>query len=213
MKDYHNALYHEIFISEEYAVLKPLLPSCKMIFDIGGHIWYFSLWALKQNSQLKIHFFEPFPQLIMQAKSNLQSYADQVIFNTFWLAKETWAYDFLFNPQKTMQSSLFPSFLNPSWEVQTVQCQNLNTYLENQHITQVDLLKLDIEGMEYEVLSDLSNENRKKIKNLIAEIHLLSDSDLSKRNHLKSQLSTYFSHLEIIPSKYTDKILLVFAHH
>gem|GEM_PF-7020830 len=34
MKDYHQALYHEIFITEEYAMLKPYLSSCKTLFDI-----------------------------------------------------------------------------------------------------------------------------------------------------------------------------------
>lgn len=110
-----------------------------------------------------------------------------------------------------MQSSQTPSFLNSKGQLQTVHCENLNYYLDNHAIDQIDLLKLDIEGMEYEVLSDLSPENRKKIKNLIAEIHILSDFDLQKWNDLKSQLSTYFSKADIFPSPYTDKILLVYA--
>ena len=65
--------------------------------------------------------------------------------------------------------------------------------------------------MEYEVLSNLSLYNRKKIKNLIAEIHLLSDLDLQKWKMLKNQLSMYFPHIQIQKSLYTDKILLVFA--
>ena len=64
MKDYNKALYHEIFVTEEYAMIKQTLAWAKVIFDIGGHVWYFSLWALKQNPELVIHFFEPFPQLL-----------------------------------------------------------------------------------------------------------------------------------------------------
>ena len=79
-----------------------------------------------------------------------------------------------------MQSSQTSSFLNSKGQLQTVHCENLNHYLDNHAIDQIDVLKLDIEGMEYEVLSNLSPENRKKIKNLIAEIHILSDLDLQK---------------------------------
>ncbi|MBF0981814.1 hypothetical protein HXK74_04240, partial [Candidatus Gracilibacteria bacterium] len=47
MKDYNKALYHEIFVTEEYAMIKQSLAGAKVIFDIGGHVGYFSLWALK----------------------------------------------------------------------------------------------------------------------------------------------------------------------
>ena len=67
--------------------------------------------------------------------------------------------------------------------------------------------------MEYEVLSNLSPYNRKKIKNLIAEIHLLSDLDFQKWKMLKNQLSSYFLYIDFFPSPYTDKIFLVFAHN
>ena len=173
-------------------MLKPYLSSCKTLFDIWGHIGYFSLWALKYNSHLQIHFFEPFPQLIEQAKDNLQAFSEQIVFNSFWVAKEDWEFKFLFNKEKTMQSSQCSSFLNPRWEIQKISCKNLNTYLDTHAITQIDLLKIDIEWMEYEVLSNLSPYNRKKIKNLIAEIHLLSDLDLQKWKILKNQLSSYF---------------------
>ena len=192
-------------------MLKPYLSSCKTLFDIWGHIGYFSLWALKYNPHLQIHFFEPFPQLIEQAKDNLQTFSDQIVFNSFWVAKEDWELNFLFNKEKTMQSSQSSSFLNPRWEIQKISCKNLNTYLDTHAITQIDLLKIDIEWMEYEVLSNLSPYNRKKIKNLIAEIHLLSDLDLQKWKMIKNQISFYFSHIQIQKSLYTDKILLVFA--
>jgi hypothetical protein len=43
---------------------------------------------LKQNPQLVIHFFEPFSQLVEQAKVNLEAFSDQIVFNSFGLAKQ-----------------------------------------------------------------------------------------------------------------------------
>jgi len=37
-------------------------------------------------------------------------------------------------------------------------------------------MKLDIEGMEFEVLFDIQEENRKKIQAILCEIHLLSST-------------------------------------
>ncbi len=83
MKDYNQALKYEIFVKEEYACVKPLIPSAKTIFDIGGHIGLFSERCLGLNPQVQIHYFEPFESLVHEAKIRLQSFASQIIFNPF----------------------------------------------------------------------------------------------------------------------------------
>lgn len=209
MKDYNQALYHEIFIKEEYQIIKPLLPSAKIIFDIWGHIWYFSERCLKYNPDLTIHFFEPFPQLIAEAKTRLST--QNIVFNNLAIAKNSWKKTFFFNTQKPMQSSQNTSFLNPNGIAQSLQTKNLNEYLQDHQIEQIDIMKIDTEGMEYEILDSLSENNRKKIKNLILEIHLLQESDFDLFLHMKDKLKREFSRIEIIDSPYTSKIKLAFC--
>lgn len=209
MKNYNQALYHEIFISEEYALLKPLLPTSKIIFDIWGHIWYFSQRCLKHNPNLTIHFFEPFEQLINQAKNNLPK--QNIYFNTCAVSNNNWTGTFLYNPQKTMQSSSTPSFLNPDGIPQNIKTLNINDYLETHQLSQIDIMKIDTEGMEYEIIRSIAHHHRKKIKNLILEIHLLQDSDFKAFHELQNTLKQHFSSIQISDSPYTPKIKLCFA--
>ena len=211
MKDYNQALKCEIFIKEEYACAKTLIKSAKIIFDIGGHIGLFSEWCLKLNPQVEIHYFEPFENLVQEAKARLQASSSQIVFNPFWVAKIPWSYNFLFNPTKTMQSSQFPSFLNPAWTLASVRCENLNDYLQNQKIWSIDLIKLDIEGMEFEVLFDLQEESWEKIQALVCEVHLFSPQQEAQFPKLLSLLKTHFSSVERIPSPYNEKLWLCFC--
>lgn len=212
MKDYNQALQYEIFVKEEYACVKPLIQSAKTIFDIGGHIGLFSERCLQLNPQVQIHYFEPFESLVHDAKIRLQSFASQIIFNSLWIAKTAWNSEFFFNPTKTMQSSQFASFLNPNWTPMQVRCENLNTYLKNQEIWTIDLMKLDIEGMEFEVLFDLQEESWEKIQALVCEVHLFSPQQETQFPNFLSLLKAHFSSVQRSPSPYSEKIWLCFCH-
>ena len=211
MKDYNQALKYEIFIKEEYACAKTLIKSAKIVFDIGGHIGLFSEWCLKLNPQVEIHYFEPFEKLVQEAKVRLQDSSSQIVFNPFWVAKIPWSYNFLFNPTKTMQSSQFRSFLNPAWTSASVRCENLNDYLQNQKIWSIDLMKLDIEGMEFEVLFDLQEESWEKIQALVCEVHFFSPQQEAQFPKLLSLLKVRFPSVERIPSPYSEKLWLCFC--
>lgn len=212
MKDYNQALKYEIFVKEEYACAKSIIRSSKTVFDIGGHVGLFSERCLELNPKTKIHYFEPFENLVHEAKIRLQDFSSQIIFNPFWIAKTAWNYNFLYNSTKTMQSSQFSSFLNPSWIPMQVRCENLNTYLKNQEIWTIDLIKLDIEGMEFEVLFDLQEETWGKVQALICEVHLFSPEQEALFLDLLSLLKAHFNFVERNPSPYSDKIWLCFCH-
>ena len=111
-----------------------------------------------------------------------------------------------------MQSSQHASFLNPKGKLEKVECENLNHYLQDQKIWTIDLLKLDIEGMEFEVLFDIERENREKIEAILCEIHLLSPTDEENFPALISLLKSHFTHVERNPSPYSEEIWLCFCY-
>ena len=160
---------------------------------------------------MEIHYFEPFENLVQEAKARLQASSYQIVFNPFWVAKIPWSYNFLFNPTKTMQSSQFPSFLNPAWTLASVRCENLNDYLQNKKIWSIDLMKLDIEGMEFEVLFNLQEESWEKIQALVCEVHLFSPQQEAQFPKLLSLLKVRFPSVERIPSPYSEKLWLCFC--
>ena len=60
--------------------------------------------------------------------------------------------------------------------------------------------------MEFEVLFDIQEENRKKIQAILCEIHLLSSTDEENFPVLISLLKSHFAHVERNPSPYSEKI-------
>ena len=90
-----------------------------------------------------------------------------------------------------MQSSNYTSFLNPRGEVIEVKMITLKQYLNRQNPKgAVTVVKMDIEGMEFEVLESWDDEMFEKIGSLIIEIHLLNDEMQQQFELLKIRLIT-----------------------
>jgi FkbM family methyltransferase len=67
------------------------------------------------------------------------------------------------NEEKTMQSSKYSSFLNSKGKSIKVAMRTLEGYLREQNLDYIDLVKMDIEGMEFEVLESWDDELFEKI--------------------------------------------------
>ncbi len=67
-------------------------------------------------------------------------------------------------------------------------------------------MKLDIEGMEFEVLFDLQEESWEKIQALVCEVHLFSPQYEVQFPKLLSLLKVRFPSVERIPSPYSEKL-------
>ena len=108
-----------------------------------------------------------------------------------------------------MQSSKYSSFLNPKWSEIGVNFISLKDYLEQRNIEKIDILKMDIEWMEFEIFDSRWEFERWKINNLIAEIHLLNEEMKSKRNKIFPDIKKRFWNIEIINSGYRNEVFLI----
>lgn len=208
---YQKALEYEIFVKVEYWFAKEKIKRANCIFDIWGHVGYFSKWVRSLNTHTKIHYFEPFDELYLEAKESFWWDAN-IVLNNLWIAWKTGDWELFFNDEKTMQSSKFISFLNPWGASRSVNFLSLSEYIEMQKITSIDVLKMDIEGMEFEVLDSFNNE-WSIIHSMIIEIHLLNEKLKSRWNLINQKLKDNFSFVEIKPSWYSENIFLVWAYN
>ena len=205
---YEKALQYEIFTKEEYGFAKEKIKKSECIFDIWWHKWYFSKRCRSLNLTAKIHYFEPIGEFYQQTKINLWD-DKNIIFNNYWIAPKSERWTILLNQEKTMQSSKYSSFLNPNWTEIVVNFISLKDYLEQGNINKIDVLKMDIEWMEFEVFDSRWDFEWWKISNLIAEIHLLNDDMKSERNAIFSDIKNRFSTTKIFKSSYRNEIFLV----
>lgn len=206
---YEKALEYEIFIKEEYGFSKEKIKKANCIFDIGWHVWFFSKWCRSLNSSSDIHYFEPVDLFCDKAK-NLLWNDENFYLNRVWIASTTWNWTIFFNNEKTMQSSRFHSFLNLNWIMMDVQFITLRDYLNQCTISSIDIMKMDIEGMEFEVLFSWIHEWN-IIQNLIIEIHLIDNEFKKECKSLYPLLNENFKTVELIPSWYTSDVFLVWA--
>ena len=207
---YEKALEYEIFINGEYDFSKDKIKDAKCIFDIWWHIWLFSKRCRTLNKNTKIHYFEPVKDFCDKAKLILWN-DNNIILNNLWISSKTESWELLLNKEKTMQSSKYKSFLNPKWSKIVVNFISLKDYVERNDIDKIDVLKMDIEWMEFEVFESLSDSERKIIENLIVEVHILNDEMKLKWDQIFIKLNNIFWQVEIIKSRYSDDIFLLWC--
>lgn len=210
LSKYEQALYYEIFENEEYKLIKNNILDSKIIFDIWSHVWFFSLWCLKQNPNLEIHSFEASKENFEKSKEILKEFRENIVFNNWFVDFFTWEKDFFKNYDKSMQSSFYNNqFLCKDWEKEIVKCINLMEYISENNIKNIDLTKIDIEWYEFELLSNIDEIFFKITKTLVFEYHILFPDFNLKFESLKNKLKKHYSKIEISPSKYSEKVGIV----
>ena len=208
---YEKALEYEIFTKGEYSFAKEKIQTAECIFDIWWHLWYYSQRCRSINQTAKIHYFEPIGEFYNKAKANLWK-DKNIILNNYGIAPVWWQWTMLLNQEKTMQSSKYTSFLNPKWIEIDVNFISLKDYLKQENINKIDVLKMDVEWMEFEIFNSRWDFEWWIINNLIAEIHLLNDNMEDERNISLSKIKNSFKNVEIISSWYNNQIFLLRAN-
>lgn len=207
---YEKALEYEIFVKWEYNFAKEKIQNAECIFDIWWHIWLFSQWCRFLNQNAEIHYFEPIGELYEKAKTIFWN-DKNIILNNYWVWVKSGAWNLFFNKEKTMQSSKYISFLNLNWAEILVEFITLKDYLQQCGIDKIDVLKMDIEWMEFEILSSLWEFEWEKIENMIVEVHLLNDKMKLEWRQIFLKIKNIFWNVEIIDSWYREEIFLVWA--
>ena len=159
---------------------------CPVIFDCGAHIGLASLYFATKYPNSQIHAFEADPAIANMLSDNIKSFnlKNVTVYN-----KAVWINEDGVNFTQSGDDSGFinKEELKGPGKVPSI---SLKKILENQH---VDLLKLDIEGAEYQVINDcrqvLSN-----VKNIIVEVHKFRKQNGSLGNLLNTLEKTNFEY-------------------
>jgi len=210
MEKYNKALRYEIFKNWEYRFLDNIIRGSKIIFDIWWHLWYFTEYCLGLNTDLHIHFFEPVKEFFDYAQNKIRH--KNISRNNSAIMDKDWLHHFFVNQAKSMQSSIFNNnFLNPTWAKTTVIIKRLDNYIDNKKIEKIHLVKMDIEWSEFDVIQSLSKKYLDLIDNLCIEYHILDKDFVRKFDLMIDKLKEIYTHLDVMPSKYTPKVWYIFA--
>jgi len=179
-KEYHT-LKREIWNQEIYYFETDT--NCPYIVDIGSHIGISILYFKALYPNCKILAFEPNPISFGILKENVfnNGLEDIQLINKAISSDSSLKDFYIDNSKQNWESN--SSFLKNSWSGKEstksikVECTRLDEYIKD--IENIDMLKIDTEGSEYEILNSHKNILN-KVKNISVEYHPVKNSKIEK---------------------------------
>src|SRR3989344_5946615 len=131
----------------EYRLLKEIIPSSKVVFDVGANIGDYAQEIININEDVSIHSFEPDPRAFDKLKEK------KVISNNCALGKERGEAILNLHKSKTVLNSILEIHdENALLEKITVKKDTIDNYARMHNINHIDFIKIDVEGYEFFVL-------------------------------------------------------------
>lgn len=164
----------EIFTHREYRAAESIIAKAHTaILDVGAHSGLFTLYARSLNSTVPIVALEPEKNNLEQLVNHLQlnNIAGIQVFKMA-LAAETGERSLIISQDSHNHAlQTLVDDLPIDQDVERVAAISLEDLLNKCQLSYVDLIKMDIEGGEYEVFESLQLETWDKIGALIMEYH------------------------------------------
>ncbi len=198
----HSKIFQEMFKGElynnEFLQKIALVNKNKIIIDIGAHVGSFSFWFDNiSRTDNKFYLFEPDKNTFNVLEKNKQiNNKENIILHQACVSSKSGFLEFhSFSKIGFGQSS---SICRGGGEVYFVESFTIPQIIKKYSLNQIDLLKLDCEGAEYDILLNLPNEI---LENKIASIVMEYHDDYSKNNkyELVSLLEKYFKYVKTVP--------------
>lgn len=170
-----RSIVNSVAIQDEYQLEQLGLQNATII-DLGGQNGYFSVFASKYAKE--IFTFEPIPENYNNILKNVQLNHLEHIVKPVNLAvsdKEEKIKIYLSN--NTGGHSIYYGASGQFHEISTTTLPNI---FDDNHIEHCHLLKMDIEGSEYNILYSLPDEYFSKIDHIRMEVH---EIDKEQNNH------------------------------
>lgn len=160
----------EVFAENTYQLEKFNMPSRPVVFDVGANIGAFSLAVHLRWPQALITAFEPSPRnfALLQKNAPFAQCEQKAVAGTNGVV----------HIQSAGTHTALKLVESGGIEVEAVSLQEAL-----RDVPVVDLLKVDIEGAEYEVFAHVTPETLAKVKNILMEVH-----DPSKINWFETLL-------------------------
>lgn len=195
----------EVFYERHYYLDPRLVTDEKLIIvDVGAQVGTFSIFASQKANNALIYSYEPDAASFSQLLKNIKLNGLESRIKAFELAvwKERGQRKLYYRDD----DSLGRSFLETRGQsFYVVGCLALKDIFELNRIEKCDLLKMDIEGAEYEVLLSIPGEVYEKIDRIYVEFHRVSEI-----NYTDQDLQSFLSEQGFIVSRHA-KLNILYA--
>ncbi len=199
------SVMREVFKLREYKSAEEIIcAAADPILDVGAHAGFFTLYCRALNNKVKIFALEP-------EQNNLSALADHVKLNKLSnikiisgaLANSTGKRELFVAPDNHNH------FLSSKGNV-LVDCWSLADLCAVNKIKVLSLLKLDIEGGEFEIFESMTAAEFLLFKSVILEYHNYNGRDCAE---LENYLRENGFGVQIFPSKFDKHMGFIFAQN
>jgi FkbM family methyltransferase len=163
--------YKEFFVEGIYSGLN--IDNLNVVIDIGANVGLFTKYMLYKNAK-KVFCYEPNKSAFNCLFKNYQNNTS-VFLNNLAVSTNNDKLRLYLDVNNTLVSSAKRN-TSDFYDVDSI---TLKQILTQNNLEKVDLVKIDIEGMEYELIENLENEVFSKIYSFIIEYHDVESMDKS----------------------------------
>lgn len=140
----------------ELCLMQKVLPKCRTVFDVGANIGDWTSIALRINSRLQVHCFEPSMATFQRLQARVAGAG--AICNNVGLGSAPGEMTlWVFADGAGINSLYKRGGLEDGWGLveqqgkETVQLNTLDAYCQHTGVQMIDFMKVDVEGHELEV--------------------------------------------------------------
>ena len=208
--DVDISVFNEIFKFNEYkSSIDKIISANYPIIDIGAHIGFFSIFAYCLNKKINIYGIEPesnnFELLNKNIKEN--NFNNIKVFNNA-IGSETKNGEIIISEDSINHRIQNFKIQNSNLKTERVKIFSLSYFFKINKLDRVSLVKMDIEGGEYDVFEKLEEETFLRIESFILEYH-----NLKNKNYkiLEEKLRENGFSVQIFPSQFDKDLGFIFA--
>jgi FkbM family methyltransferase len=161
--------FWQIFLRRVY----PVQGDEEVIVDAGANIGFFTLFAARQSPHARIFSIEPFPESYERLCQNVRNNRlnDRVTSLNCALGKSSETRMMKLSGKRSQSRRVVAFDETKSGDAAAVSTQTIEQVFDLHAITRVDLLKMDIEGGEYEAFFSTRNDVLRRIHSIALEYH------------------------------------------
>jgi len=166
--DFH--MFHRIFLRDEYR-LRPILSPDSCVLDLGGNVGVFSARVAPEVHRVIV--YEPVPENFDRLRANTSGFPNLQC-NQAAVSGDSGKIE-IFMPANDKLTGVYSAHPDGnellSTDSVTVDAVSLDRVFDQHQIERCDLLKIDVEGAEYEILGRASRLTLDKIQRIHGEYH------------------------------------------
>ncbi|MFZ2190540.1 MAG: FkbM family methyltransferase [Candidatus Magasanikiibacteriota bacterium] len=205
----------EIFVDKMYRSTENIILDNKnCILDIGAHIGLFSIYASVLNPKVKIIALEPEPSNFALMKENLKlnHCKNVVVKQTALIASEE--SEVTLQLSKNSHNHIVPLLncyiVDPANKEIEVSATNLEKMILKNKLDKIGLLKMDIEGAEFEIFENVEDGILNIVENIAVEYH---ETENNKHIDLENIFRSHGFSVEHFPNHYDKKFGLLLCRN